>query len=81
MAEFIKEWWGLAVAIFGFIAWIIRMEGRMMANSREIERLWEQRKLDMDAAKSDRAEVKEMLKEMRDDIRSLAAEIRKGNAQ
>lgn len=51
----------------------------MLANSKEIERLWEQRRADMDAARDDRAEVKTMLKELRDDIRQLSSEIRKGD--
>lgn len=69
--DVIQQWWPLILTLGGILVWVVRMEGKMLANTREIERLWAQRREDMEMAKVDRQELKEMLKEVRSDVKTL----------
>jgi hypothetical protein len=61
----------------GFLVWLIRLEGRSVENTKEIKRLWNQRKEDLDASKEAREETNKMLSEIRDDIKALIARVGK----
>lgn len=73
--ELIRTFWPLAVAFVATIVWLIRLEGRSVENSKEIKRLWNQRKEDLEASKQARDETNKMLGEIRDDIKSLIARV------
>jgi len=71
--EVIREWWGVAVGVIGGIVWLSRLEWRSLNNEKEVRRLWAQRKEDLENAASARKETNEVLKEIRQDIKTLLA--------
>lgn len=71
MADALLKFWPVAVGFVGFLVWLIRLEARSVENTKEIKRLWNQRKEDIDAAKQAREDTNAMLKEIRDDIKNL----------
>jgi len=74
MAEIIKEFWAVILAVLTGVIWLVRMESKTLANDREIRRLWEQRKEDQNTAKESRDDVKSSLSQMQsslDDIRQI----------
>jgi hypothetical protein len=73
--EIIRTFWPLAVAFVATIVWLIRLEGRSVENTKEIKRLWNQRKEDLELSKQARDETNKMLGEIRDDIKSLIARV------
>lgn len=74
--SFLREWWAVIVGAVGVIGWMVRMEGGMLANRKEIERLWMQRKEDGALARESRDEMKAILREMRDEIREVRNDIK-----
>ena len=77
MADFIRTFWPIVTGFVAFLVWLIRLEARSVENGKEIKRLWNQRKEDLDAAKTARDETNRMLAEIRDDIKSLIARVGK----
>jgi hypothetical protein len=75
MTENILKFWPVALAFVGFLVWLIRLEARSVENTKEIKRLWNQRKEDMDLAKAAREDTNQMLAEIRDDIKALIAKV------
>ena len=75
MAETLLQFWPVAIGFVGFLGWLIRLEGRSIENTKEIKRLWNQRKEDMDLAKAAREDTNAMLAEIRDDIKALIAKV------
>lgn len=84
--DVLKEWWGLMVVGLSGLVWLVRLEARATSNTKEIERLWKQRKEDVEASKVAREEtihkldkldekMEKSFSELRDDIKSL---IRRG---
>jgi hypothetical protein len=73
--EIVRTFWPLAAAFVATIVWLIRLEGRSVENTKEIKRLWNQRKEDLEASKQARDETNKMLGEIRDDIKSLIARV------
>ena len=71
MSDLIKDFWGVFVALAGGVVWLARLESKGLANEREIKRLWETRRDDLDAAKEQRQEFKDMLTEIRLDVKTL----------
>lgn len=71
MTDTILKFWPIAAGFVGFLVWLIRLEARSVENTKEIKRLWNQRKEDIDAAKQAREDTNAMLKEIRDDIKNL----------
>jgi hypothetical protein len=65
-----KFGWLIGAAV-GVIIWMVRLESVALSNRKDIKRLWEQRREDMDAAKAARDETNVLLKELRDDIKEL----------
>lgn len=71
MTDVLKDWWALIIGAFSFVAWLVRMESKMKANEREIQRLWEQRKEDLAHADKRLEAQNAILGEMRADIKLL----------
>jgi hypothetical protein len=63
----------VAVGVTGGIVWLSRLEWRSLNNEKEVRRLWAQRKEDLENAASARKETNEVLKEIRQDIKTLLA--------
>ena len=75
MTENILKFWPILVGSVGFLVWLIRLEARSVENTKEIKRLWNQRKEDMDLAKAAREDTNQMLAEIRDDIKALISKV------
>lgn len=75
MADTLLKYWPMVVAFVGFLVWLIRLEARSIENTKEIKRLWNQRKEDMDLAKAAREDTNAMLAEIRDDIKALISKV------
>ena len=73
--ELILQFWPIAAGFVALGAWLVRLEARAMDNTKEIKRLWNTRKEDLDAAKAAREDTNQMLKEIRDDIKALIAKV------
>ena len=73
MTENILKFWPILIGFIGFLVWLIRLESRSIENTREIKRLWNQRKEDMEISRQSREDTNRMLAEIRDDIKSLIA--------
>lgn len=76
MEGFIK-YWPIAVSFVAVIVWLVRLEAGSAENTKEIKRLWNQRREDMEAAQRSRGETNSMLAEIRDDIKALIARVGK----
>ena len=73
--ETVLQYWPIMMGFVGFLVWLIRLEGRSVENTKEIKRLWNQRKEDLDASKEAREGTNKMLGEIRDDIKALIAKV------
>jgi len=77
MPEWLTAGWKPMAAGVAFLVWLVRLESKGLQNERDIKRLWDQRKEDLDAAKASRNETNAMLGEIRDDIKALIARVGK----
>jgi hypothetical protein len=75
--EGIFAYWPIALSLVGVVVWLVRLEAGSAENTKEIKRLWNQRREDMDAAQRSRSETNAVLTEIRDDIKSLIARVGK----
>ena len=75
--ELIKGIWPIAVAFVAFLAWLVRLEARSIENGKEIKRLWNQRKEDLEMSRQARDDTNKMLAEIRDDIKDLISKVGK----
>lgn len=75
MTENILKFWPIVLAFVGFLVWLIRLESRSIENTKEIKRLWNQRKEDMEISRQSREDTNAMLAEIRDDIKALIAKV------
>jgi len=75
--DLVRTFWPVAVAFVASLVWLIRLEARSVENSREIKRLWNQRREDLEASRLSREETNKMLAEIRDDIKALIARVGK----
>jgi hypothetical protein len=75
--ESIFAYWPIGVSFVAVVVWLIRLEAGSVENGKEIKRLWNQRKEDMDATQRSRSETNAVLSEIRDDIKSLIAKVGK----
>jgi large-conductance mechanosensitive channel len=73
--ELILQFWPVVVGFIALVAWLVRLEARAMDNTKEIKRLWNQRKEDIQASKEAREDTNRMLAEIRDDIKALIAKV------
>jgi hypothetical protein len=73
--EAISEFWGFWVfvvsAVFGVSAWLVRLESRGISNGKEIKRLWEVRREDLDASIRSRQDMDDKLGVISADIKLL----------
>lgn len=75
MADTILTFWPIGLAFVTFLIWLIRLEARSVENTKEIKRLWNQRREDLEASKAAREDTNAMLAEIRDDIKALIAKV------
>lgn len=75
MADTLLQFWPVALGFIGFLVWLIRLEARSIENTKEIKRLWNQRKEDLEASRQSREDTNKMLAEIRDDIKALIAKV------
>lgn len=75
--ELVRTFWPIIVAFVAFLVWLIRLEARSVENSKEIKRLWNQRKEDLELSRQSREDTNKMLAEIRDDIKALIAKVGK----
>lgn len=75
--ELLKTFWPIGVAFVAFLAWLVRLESRSIENGKEIKRLWNQRREDLEMSRQARDETNKMLAEIRDDIKDLIAKVAK----
>lgn len=73
----LKTLWPIVVGFIAFLVWLIRLEGRSIENTKEIKRLWSQRKEDLEMSRQSREDTNKMLGEIRDDIKALIAKVGK----
>lgn len=73
--EYVLKFWPVFMGFIALIVWLIRLEARAMDNTKEIRRLWNQRREDLDASKEAREDTNKMLAEIRDDIKALIAKV------
>lgn len=77
--DYVKEMVAAGSAVVAFLIWLIRLESKALGNEREIKRLWQQRKEDLDHAQTSRDETNKMLAEMRSDIKMILKNFSGGN--
>jgi hypothetical protein len=70
-------YWPIAVSFVAVTVWLVRLEAGSAENGKEIKRLWNQRREDMEATQRSRNETNSMLAEIRDDIKALIAKVGK----
>jgi hypothetical protein len=75
--ELIRTFWPVFIGSVLFLVWLIRLEARSVENSKEIKRLWSQRKEDMELSRQSREDTNKMLAEIRDDIKELIGKVGK----
>jgi len=75
--ELLVKFWPVLAGFLTLIVWLIRLESRAMDNTREIKRLWNQRREDLEASNRSREDLNKMLAEIRDDIKALIAKVGK----
>ena len=73
--DLVLTFWPIILAFVAFLVWLIRLEARSVENSKEIKRLWNQRREDLEASKEAREDTNKMLAEIRDDIKSLILQV------
>ncbi len=69
--DYLKEILAAGSAVVAFLIWLIRLEAKALGNEKEIKRLWQQRKEDLEQAQTSRDETNKMLAEMRSDIKMI----------
>ena len=77
MADTLIQFWPVALGFIGFLVWLIRLESRSIENTKEIKRLWNQRKEDLEVSRQSREDTNKMLAEIRDDIKALISRVGK----
>lgn len=75
--DLLRAFWPIALGFIGFLVWLVRLEARSVENGKEIKRLWNQRREDLEMSKQARDETNAMLAEIRDDIKDLIGRIGK----
>ena len=75
--DLVLTFWPIILGFVAFLVWLIRLEARSVENSKEIKRLWNQRKEDMELSRQSREDTNKMLAEIRDDIKALISKVGK----
>lgn len=75
--EGIFAYWPVAMSLVAIVVWLVRLEAGSAENTKEIKRLWNQRREDLEASRQSREDTNRMLAEIRDDIKSLISKVGK----
>jgi methyl-accepting chemotaxis protein len=75
--EGIFAYWPVVVSFVAVVVWLVRLEAGSAENTKEIKRLWNQRREDLEASRQSREETNKMLAEIRDDIKALISKVGK----
>jgi methyl-accepting chemotaxis protein len=75
--EGIFAYWPVVVSFVAVVVWLVRLESGSAENTKEIKRLWNQRREDLEASRQARDETNKMLAEIRDDIKALISKVGK----
>jgi len=75
--DLLVQFWPIVVGFVALTVWLVRLEARAMDNTKEIKRLWPQRREDLEASNRAREDTNQMLAEIRDDIKALIAKVGK----
>jgi hypothetical protein len=75
--EGIFAYWPVVVSFVAVVVWLVRLEAGSAENTKEIKRLWNQRREDLEASRQARDETNKMLAEIRDDIKALISRVGK----
>ena len=73
--DLLIQFWPIVIGFVALGVWLVRLEARAMDNTKEIKRLWNQRREDLEASKEAREDTNKMLAEIRDDIKALIAKV------
>jgi uncharacterized membrane protein YciS (DUF1049 family) len=73
--DLLIQFWPIVIGFVALGVWLVRLEARAMDNTKEIKRLWNQRREDLEASKEAREDTNKMLAEIRDDIKALIARV------
>ena len=73
--DLLIQFWPIVLGFVGLIVWLVRLEARAMDNTKEIRRLWHQRREDLDTSKEARENTDKVLAEIRADIKTLIAKV------
>jgi hypothetical protein len=71
MTEMLKDFWSVIAGGVALVVWLVRLEGKGIANASDIKRMKEQRHEDLERQRSDQAQTADLLKEIRQDIKTL----------
>lgn len=75
--DMLVQFWPIVVGFVALTVWLVRLEARAMDNTKDIKRLWHQRREDLEASNRSRDDTNQMLAEIRDDIKALIAKVGK----
>lgn len=75
--DVVLDFWPVILGFVAFLVWLIRLEARSVENTKEIKRLWHQRREDLEASNRAREDTNAMLREIRDDIKAVIARVGK----
>ena len=73
--ELFKTFWPIFMAFVGFLVWLIRLESRSIENTKEIKRLWHQRREDLESSRLARENTNKILEEIQRDIKALIGKV------
>ncbi len=91
-ANFLRDWWPIAVCMVGLVGWFFRLESRAMANGDDIKRegiergnaiaamelrIERTRREDLEQRKQDRDDTNRILSDVQSDIKQLLRQISK----
>ena len=75
--DLVRTYWPIFLGFVTFLIWLVRLESRSIENGKEIKRLWNQRREDLEASRIAREDTNKMLAEIREDIKALIAKVGK----
>jgi hypothetical protein len=73
--DLLIQFWPVVLGFIALIVWLVRLESRAMDNTKEIKRLWNQRREDLEASKESRENLNKVLAEIRADIKTLISKV------
>jgi hypothetical protein len=73
--DLLIQFWPIVLGFVALIVWLVRLEGAAVDNQKEIKRLWNQRREDLEASKESRENLNKVLAEIRADIKTLISKV------